>query len=171
MSDDPALPHTRQSPPGAILAIDFGPRRVGFARSDPDQRLAFGLDTLIGPRERSLFSRQGAHPMLEARLRKLFEEEPVALVLIGDPRHESGEAGDASARVRRLGAWIGRTFRLPVRYWDEYGTTIAAAESLIDATRHVRRAPGVKDRLAAQHLLQSFLDAERMPRNNAGNDR
>ena len=97
--------------------------------------------------------------MLVEHLRRLLSEERPALILLGDPRHESGEASAGSLIVRRVGAFIESTFGIAVDYWDEFGTTAVAIERLAEGPRAVRRDPARRDRLAAQELLQSYLDA------------
>lgn len=147
-----------------ILAIDFGTRRCGFARSDPAQTIAVPLAPLLGPRDGFLFSSRGAHPLLTERLRRLIADESPDLLVIGSPRHADGSESDASRRVRKFGAWVTHTFRLPVTYWDEHGSTQDASADLADAgwspgARVRRAARGIEDSLAARLILQSYLDA------------
>lgn len=106
--------------------------------------------------------------MLVEYLRRLFAEDRPALVLLGDPRHESGDASAGSALVRRLGAFLESVFGVSVDYWDEFGTTTDAIERLAEGPRGVRRDPARRDRLAAQALLQSYLDARGWTRADAG---
>lgn len=134
---------------GPVLAVDFGLRRCGLARSDPDRRIAFGLPTHeVLP---------GAS--LEERIRALHAEEPLSGVVLGYPRHLDGRPGDLTPRIAALGEWIGGELGLPVAYWDERWTSLEAERLLRDAPRRVRRDKGVRDRIAAQRILQSFLDA------------
>jgi len=147
-----------------ILAIDFGTRRCGFARSDPARSFAVTLAPLVGPRDGFLFSSRGAHPLLTERLRRLIADESPELLVIGNPRHADGSESDTSRRVRRFGDWVARTFKLPVAYWDEHGSTRDAAAELADAgwspgARLRRSAAGIEDSVAARLILQSYLDA------------
>jgi putative holliday junction resolvase len=136
-------------PPGPVLAVDLGLRRTGLARSDPERRVALGLETFENLPGRSL----------KAHLRSLQAEVPATGVVLGLPLHEDGRPGALVGRVRRLGEWIGQELSLPVAYWDERLTTEAAAEMLLEAGRKLRRQKGVRDRLAAQIILRDFLAA------------
>lgn len=135
---------------GPVLGVDLGLRRCGLARSDPDRVLATGLPTLEirSPKD------------LRRRIRELHEgdEGPLAGVVLGLPRHLDGRPGDLWDEVLTLGRWIANALRIPVAYWDERWTTVAAERALSEAPRRVRRDKGTKDRVAAQLILQAFLD-------------
>ena len=132
-----------------ILGLDFGTRRIGAAVSDPGHTIAFPLE---------LHERRG--PDLDARhYRELLEENDVDRIVVGLPLHTSGREGELARAARAFGEWLGRLSGLPVIYFDERYTTVEAEHRLIDAglTRQKRKA--LRDKLAAQIMLQSYLDA------------
>lgn len=133
---------------GPVLAVDYGLKRCGFARSDPGRVLATGLPT---------FSLRSAKD-LRRHVRELIEDTPVGGVVLGLPRHLDGRPGDLFEEVQRFGRWIEAELNLPVAYWDERWTSVAAERALLIAPRRVRRDKGAVDRKAAELMLQSFLD-------------
>jgi putative holliday junction resolvase len=132
-----------------ILGLDFGTRRIGAALSDPGRTIAFPLE---------LYERRGPHRD-ERHYRELVEENDVDRIVVGLPLHTSGREGELAARARAFGEWLGRVSGRPVIYFDERYTTVEAEHRLIDLgmTRQKRKA--LRDKLAAQIMLQSYLDA------------
>jgi len=133
---------------GHILGLDFGTRRVGAALSDPGRTIAFPLE---------LHERHG--PKADARhYHELVRENDVERIVVGLPLHTSGREGELAAQARAFGDWLAGVTELPVVYFDERYTTVEAEHRLIDAglTRQKRKAR--RDKLAAQIMLQSYLD-------------
>jgi putative holliday junction resolvase len=149
MAENPDLP-------GPVLAIDLGLARTGLARSDPGRSAAFGLPTFEVKPGRSL----------KAHLRRLYQEEPFTIVVLGLPRHMDGRPGELVPRVRRLGEWIRTEFGVRVAYADERLTSEEAGELLLEAPRRVRMEKGARDRMAAQLILRDFLAAGCPPRDS-----
>lgn len=132
-----------------ILGIDYGTRRVGAALSDPGQTMAFPSEVYVlrGPEH-------------DARhYRELVREDEVERIVIGLPLHTSGREGQLAALTRSFGDWLAGVTGLPVLYFDERYTTVEAEQRLLDAglTRQKRKA--LRDQLAAQIMLQTYLDA------------
>src|SRR5258708_5778713 len=138
-----------------VLALDLGKKRIGLALSDPLGLTAQGLPTL----ERINLRRD-----LDA-LERLVVEREVGLILMGYPLHMSGREGRQAEYTRDFAGRLGERTGLEVRFWDERLTTVAANRVLreggIGGDRRGRAAHRlVVDKIAAQILLQSFLDAE-----------
>jgi putative Holliday junction resolvase len=132
-----------------ILAIDFGTRRVGAAICDPGRTIAFPLE---------VYGRRG--PDLDkAHYRELVHENDVDRIVVGLPVHNSGQEGQSAGLAREFGKWLSAVTGRPVVYFDERYSTVEAEARLIDAgfTRQKRKA--LRDKLAAQILLQAYLDA------------
>jgi putative Holliday junction resolvase len=132
-----------------ILGLDFGTRRIGAAVSDPGRTIAFPLE---------LHERRG--PDGDAlHYRKLVTENDIERIVVGLPLHTSGREGELARSARTFGDWLARLTDRPVFYFDERYTTVEAEHRLLDAglTRQKRKA--LRDKLAAQIMLQSYLDA------------
>jgi putative Holliday junction resolvase len=134
---------------GRLLGIDFGTVRIGLAVTDPDRILASPLET---------FERK--EPATEeAWFRRLMQEEKIVGIVIGLPVHNDGREGKMAEQVRAFGTWLQTITQLPICYWDERFTSVHASESLWEAgLTHKKRKQRV-DRVAAQMLLQSYLEA------------
>ncbi len=131
------------------LGLDFGTRRVGAAVSDPRRMIATPLEV----HERN-------DPTGDARhYRRLVEEHEVDRIVIGLPLHTGGREGTSAALARTWGAWLAQATGLTVIYYDERYTTLEAEDTLIAAGLKRRKRKGLRDMLAAQILLQNYLDA------------
>ena len=132
-----------------LLGVDFGSVRVGLAISDPDRRLAFPLEV----RER-----QGADGDA-AFFRALVEREEVGGLVVGLPVHLDGREGGKAREARAFGAWLARQTSLPLVFHDERFTTVEAESALWEAGLTHKRRKQRRDKVAAQMLLQAYLDA------------
>jgi putative Holliday junction resolvase len=141
-----------------VLGVDFGSVRIGLAVTDPDRKIAFPLAT---------HARQGPEKDADY-FRHLATEEEIGLVVVGLPVHLSSREGAKAAEARAFGQWLGETTGLPVVFWDERFTTVEAEGYLLSAGLTNKRRKARRDRVAAQILLQSYLDAgcppEELPR-------
>jgi len=137
--------------PGRLLGVDFGTVRVGLAVSDPDRLIASPLETYV---------RRDAKADAAYFVNCVREERIVGLV-VGLPLHTGGEEGIKAKEARAFGHWLGEATGLPVVYWDERCTTAAAEDALRDAGLSHRKRKDRLDRVAAQIILQSYLDATR----------
>jgi putative Holliday junction resolvase len=141
-----------------LLGVDYGTVRVGLAVSDPEHRIASPLATY----ERR--GRQGD----EHYFRKLVEEEEVGRIVVGLPVHTDGHEGAKAVEARKFGTWLAEVTGLPVVYFDERFTTVEAEGFLLSAGLTSKRRKARRDRVAAQILLQSFLDAGCPEESSAG---
>ena len=149
---------------GRLLGLDYGSKRVGVAVSDVEQRIAAAV---------SVISRSSARGDARALTRIVDDNQPAGLV-VGLPVFTSGDEGTQAGRAREFGAWAGRTLGLPVRYWDERHSSTIAEGYLIGAGISEKKRKGRLDALAAQVMLQAYLDAadrSRWDRGSSGSHR
>jgi putative holliday junction resolvase len=132
-----------------LLGVDYGDVRVGLALSDPERKIAFPLAT---------YERQGRERAAE-HFRALVREEQVGALVVGLPVHLDGREGVKAAAARAFGLWLGEVTGLPVAYWDERFTTVEAEAALWAAGLTHKKRKARRDRVAAQILLQAYLDA------------
>jgi putative Holliday junction resolvase len=135
--------------PRRLLAIDHGAARLGLAISDPDRKIASPLAT---------YTRRDQAKDL-AHLRRVIEEEEVGGVVVGLPLHTDGRESQQSAAARAFGAWLGKETNLPVVFYDERFSTLFAERELWDAGLTHRRRKERRDRVAAQMILQAYIEA------------
>ncbi len=133
---------------GALIGLDLGTKTIGVAASDPDRRLAAGVETV----KRTNFSTDAARLMFLARERKA-----VGMVL-GLPINMDGSEGPRAQSTRAFARNLAKLCDLPIGLWDERLSTAAVERELLaaDASRSKRAA--VIDQHAAAYILQGALD-------------
>lgn len=136
---------------GRLLGLDYGSKRVGLALSNVEQTIATPHETY--PRR---------DPPQDARhLVRTVREFGVVGLVVGLPVHQSGDEGEKAREARRFGEWAARATSLPVAFADERYTTVQADEHLFAAGVSPAKRRALRDKLAAQILLQAFLDSPR----------
>lgn len=129
-----------------IMAVDLGSARTGVAVSDELGLLAQPWKTL-----------PGGEAALEA-VGAAAEEIKPGRILVGLPRNMDGTYGPAAEGARAFAENLRARVACPVELWDERLTTVAARRALRESGRKARDQRGVVDQVAAQILLQSWLD-------------
>lgn len=137
---------------GRILALDWGERRIGLARSDEAQVLASPLDTLT--------RRPGRRFPMPAFLAHVDALAPVGLV-VGLPLEPEGTEGASAAAARELAGLVAHRTGLPVAFWDERMSTARALAAVREQGGSTRGRRDEVDALAATILLQTWLDSRR----------
>jgi putative Holliday junction resolvase len=132
---------------GAVLAFDFGEKRIGVAVGEWETQTAHPLETIAGEANAPRFARIGD---------LIGEWRPVELV-VGLPMTLDGEEHDMSKRCRRFANQLHGRFGLPVKLVDERLTSVEAESRLREAGLPVRRNKAAVDSLAAQEILQDYF--------------
>ncbi len=132
------------------LGVDYGERRVGLAISDELGMMAMPLDIL---QVQSV--RQVVRDVLG-----LCHEKQAALIVVGLPLNMDGSRGPAVDSVDRFVLALRRQSDLPLEVWDERMSSRQVERMLIDSDVSRARRKGLVDKLAAQVILQSYLDAQ-----------
>ena len=136
-----------------ILGVDYGERRMGFAVSDEAEIIAMPLCVVA-----VLGSRQAA-----IEVARLVLEKQAGTVVVGLPLNMNGSRGQAAEAVAQFVERLRQTISIPVTTWDERLSSKAAERILIDADVRRQKRKGVIDQLAAQIMLQSYLDSKAPP--------
>jgi putative Holliday junction resolvase len=136
------------APAGTVLAFDFGTRRIGVAIGETAIGVAHPLATVAAKSGRERFEAIGA----------LIEEWRPVLLVVGLPTHADGTSHVMTARALRFARQLEGRFGLPVTCCDERFTTYDAELALRGAGVRGRAAKTVRDQVAAQLILQSYLD-------------
>lgn len=132
---------------GAVLAFDFGEKRIGVAVGEWETQTAHPLETIAGEVNAPRFARIGE---------LIGEWRPVELV-VGLPMTLEGEEHDMTRRCRRFANQLNGRFGLPVKLVDERLTSVEAESRLREAGRSVRDNKAALDSLAAQEILQDYF--------------
>ncbi len=139
---------------GTLIGLDLGSKTIGVASSDPDRRLATGVETIA----RSKFTADA-----ERILALAAERRAVGLVL-GLPINMDGSEGPRAQSTRAFARNLARLTELPIALWDERLSTAAVERELIAADMSRARRAEVVDLHAAAYILQGALD--RLARGN-----
>jgi putative Holliday junction resolvase len=133
---------------GALIGLDLGTKTIGVAASDPDRRVATGVETMA----RSKFAADAG------RLLALAAERKAAGFVLGLPINMDGSEGPRAQSTRAFARNMAKLTALPIALWDERLSTAAVERELIaaDASRAKRKA--VIDQHAAIFILQGALD-------------
>jgi putative Holliday junction resolvase len=129
-----------------ILGLDVGHVRIGAAISDELQLLAHPLETIA------------ANKHALSRVAEIVRERKIDHVVAGVPRRMNGQLGTAASEVLQFVEKLRAILPCPVVTWDERLTTVAAQRALRDAGKKTRDTRGYIDQVAAQMILQSYLD-------------
>ena len=131
-----------------VLGVDFGQARIGLAISDELGMLAHPLETIPAAK-------------LDAaakRIAQVARERDVESVVLGLPRQMNGQSGTAAEAVQAFAGKLRPLLHCPLVLWDERLTTTAAHRALRDSGQKTRQTRGVIDQVAAQMILQGYLD-------------
>ena len=134
-----------------LLGLDFGQKRIGVAVSDESGAMAFPL-TMI------LFK---SRKFVLAELTKIFDEHHVEKIVVGLPKTLSGEIGLAAQKVMENTEWFKAATGRAWVFWDERLSTKEVERILIDADVRRDKRKEVRDQLAAQRILQNYIDFHR----------
>jgi putative Holliday junction resolvase len=132
-----------------ILAIDPGAKRLGLAISDPARLIASPLANYTR-RDREQDAKY---------LAKAIADEDIGLIVIGLPVHASGDEGSQAHAARQFGARLSKHTNVPIVFFDERFTSVEAEEALWNAGLTHKQRKARRDQVAAQILLQAFLEA------------
>jgi putative holliday junction resolvase len=137
--------------PRRLLGLDVGDRRIGMAISDELGLTAQGLSTLERRNKRADM----------AAIQEIISTHAVAGIVVGMPRNMDGSYGERAAITERFIQTLEHLCRLPCIRWDERLTTRQAERLLITANQRRHKRKLVRDKIAAQLILQNYLDYQR----------
>jgi putative Holliday junction resolvase len=132
----------------ALVGLDYGEKTVGVAVSDLRRSVATPLETI----RRTRFSADAARILGIAAGR-----EACGLVL-GLPLNMDGSEGPRAQSTRAFARNLARLTDLPIVFWDERLSTVAAERALLEADTSRARRKEVIDAVAAGYILQGALD-------------
>ena len=148
----PILPLVEAAPllpaRGALLGLDLGTKTIGVAASDPDRRLATGVETIA----RKSFTADAQ------RLLALADERRAAGFVLGLPLNMDGSEGPRAQSTRAFARNLAKLTALPIAFWDERLSTAAVERELIKADVSRAKRAAVIDQHAAIFILQGALD-------------
>ena len=125
-----------------ILGLDFGSKTVGVAVSDGLLLTAQGVETIERKDENKL--RKTC-----ARIEELIAEYEITEIVLGLPKNMNNTEGERVEKTKAFGEMLERRTGLPVHYWDERLTTVAAEQILMESGVRRENRKAVIDKVAA----------------------
>jgi putative holliday junction resolvase len=133
-----------------VLGIDYGERRVGLALSDESHTVATPWQVVaVTSLERAA-----------KEVARLLADQDVGEMVIGRPVRMDGQDGPAAERAQVFGGYLAAATGLTPVYWDERFSSKTAEQALIAGGTRRQQRKQVIDKLAAQIILQHYLDAK-----------
>ncbi|MBI3324395.1 MAG: Holliday junction resolvase RuvX [Candidatus Omnitrophica bacterium] len=134
-----------------ILGLDVGERRIGVALSDP---LGLTAQRLV------VVQRRGPRQDVEA-VARLAREHQASEIVVGLPLTMRGELGEQATKITAFAESLKARMGRPVHLVDERLTTAQSERALLETDTRRRRRKILIDQLAAQLILQAYLDGKR----------
>jgi putative Holliday junction resolvase len=134
-----------------IMALDFGTKRVGIAVSDELLLTAQGMNSL----ERKEISAD------LTEIARIARENDVQEIIVGLPLNMNGTYSEKTKEAAEFADRLSRSVSVPVKTWDERLTSMQAERVLLSADASRTKRKKVTDKLAAQIILQSYLDSRK----------
>jgi len=138
-----ALPPNR-----AICGLDLGDKTIGFAVSDLRRQVATPILVI----RRVKFTEDAT------RLLALLAERQIVGIILGLPLNMDGSEGPRVQSTRAFARNLEKLTPVPIGFWDERLSTVAAERALLEADTSRKRRSEVIDQVAAGYILQGALD-------------
>lgn len=132
----------------AIAGLDLGTVTIGVAVSDTLLSVATPLETI----KRKKFGVDAE------KLLKILKDRNVGAIVLGLPMNMDGSEGPRCQSTRAFARNLSQLTDLPIGYWDERLSTVAAERALLEADTSRKRRSEVIDHVAASYILQGALD-------------
>lgn len=138
-----ALPPNR-----AIAGLDLGDKTIGVALSDLRRQVATPIEVI----------RREKFTIDAGKLLALLEARGAAGIVLGLPLNMDGSIGPRVQATQAFARNLEKLTALPISYWDERLSTVAAERALLEADTSRKRRKEVIDQVAAGYILQGALD-------------
>ena len=138
-----------------IMGLDFGSKTVGVAVSDALMLTAQGVETIERKEENKL-------RRTLARIEELILEYQVEEIVLGYPKNMNATEGERARLTEEFRDKLERRTGVPVAMWDERLTTVAADKAMIEMGIRRENRKEYVDMIAAQLILQGYLDCRKM---------
>jgi putative holliday junction resolvase len=136
-----------------VMGLDVGSKTVGVAISDALGWTAQGIETVRINEEEGEFRID--------RIKELAQEYEVESVVVGLPKNMNNTIGPRGKASKAYGELIQSELAIPVKYWDERLSTMAAERVLLEADVSRKKRKKVIDKMAAMMILQGYLDSQK----------
>jgi len=143
-----------------IIGLDYGDVRLGFAVCDPTGLFAMPLCTVEIKDGRNM----------EEEVKRVCTESNAEKLIVGMPINMNGTAGPMARKVKEFIVKIQAILSIPIETYDERMSTSQVEKFLIETDMSRGKRKNIRDKLAAQVILQSYLDSRNIMEGMTGND-
>jgi putative Holliday junction resolvase len=135
---------------GRIMGLDIGDKRIGVALSDP-------LGWMASPSEVVL---RESDAVALTKISELIQQHQVERVVVGLPRSLDGSLNQQAIKVQAFAEELSRRIKVPVEFWDERLSTVAANRLMIDTGTKKGDKKSKRDAISSALVLQAYLDSK-----------
>jgi len=132
----------------AILGLDLGTKTIGISVSDTLLTVATPLKTIAKIKVRDD----------STKIQEIINDRSISGVVLGLPKNMNGTEGPRAQATRSFAHNLSKVIEVPITYWDERLSTVAAEKVLLEADTTRKRRAEVIDSVAAAYILQGALD-------------
>ncbi len=132
-----------------VLGLDFGEKRIGVAVSDPLGIIAQGVGVI---------ERKNLESDIK-EIKKIVDEYKADSIVVGMPINMDGSKGISAKKASEFVDILGARLNIPVATYDERLTTKESEKFLISSDVSRKKRKTVIDKIAAQLILESYLDS------------
>lgn len=132
----------------ALMGLDLGEKTIGVAVSDRMRGVASPLETV----------RRKKFTLDSAQLLEIISGREIGGIILGLPKNMDGSEGPRCQSTRAFARNLSRLTEVPIGFWDERLSTVAAEKALLEADTTRKRRGQVIDHVAAGYILQGALD-------------
>lgn len=136
---------------GRILGLDIGDRTIGVAATDLLGITAQGVGTIRRTKLREDFE----------KLDEIVQRLEITLFVLGMPKNMNNTMGPQGNKVKQFAAQMKKKWEIPIEFQDERLSTRAAEQMMAESSMHWKKRKELVDEVAAQLILQRWLDANR----------
>lgn len=135
------------------LGLDLGTRSLGISISDMTKTVATTYSTIH-------FAEKDYKKALD-ELSTIMEKEPIEKIILGYPKNMNGSIGPRALETEQFKKDLEQTFNIKVELQDERLSTKEASSYMIKADISRKKRKQKIDSLAANIILQTYLDKEK----------
>ena len=143
--------------PVKIMGLDFGTKRIGVAMSDEMFLMAHSVNYI---------ARKDPGRDFET-INHLVRENSICEIVVGLPLNMNGTYSQKTKEAVEFADDLAKAVSIPVKTWDERLTSVQAERALLEADMSRGKRRQLSDKLAAQFILQSYLDSRKKDNKNA----
>ena len=131
------------------MALDVGEKNIGLAISDKLGWIAQGLPSIkCASCDKNI-----------SAISDLAKENQVTEIVVGMPINLDGSLGKKAQEVANFVEALKKKINLPIKVWDERFSSVQAERTMLEADLSRKKRKKKIDQLAAQFILQNYLDA------------